>query len=623
MDLIRKETEALVQKGVLTELTWDQAEREPGHYSQMFTVPKKDSKKRRAVINLKGFNDFVSKKKFRMETVKDVKSVLKPGMWGATVDMTDAYYHIGLHQDSRKYVRFMIDGKIYQFTALPMGLTSSPRIFTKLTSFLTKLFRRSGMVIVIYLDDILVLGDSKEECKQKVDEVVSTLERLGFLINRSKSVTEPSQIVLYLGLLWDLSKWEVKLSRRRVQSLRTMAQKLRRQQTASHRQVARMLGLVQSSTTVVPIARARIRQVQWEKEASFKENSGWDEEMLLSTEAKQELKFWEELDENVSLPISWSEATQYLETDASDNNLGWYFDGVLFSDKADNEEHINVKELRALDRALDRIGDQLRPGSLQWNVDNNTALWAIVNQGSNKNWIINGLAVDIWHKALDRGVHIVPRRLTSEGNYLADGASRNVQIADWHLNPKIARKIFSLMGHPDVDLMASERSRQVPAFFSWSKEDTSAIGLNSLAADVDWGRWELPYVFPPFPLISRTLEKMRIQRVREAIIVVPWWPSKPHHPVLLKMITQIRRIPMTKTVITDLISGNPPQNWKTCVLVVCRISGRIGTGETSVPRRDSSYNNLGERTHKDSMSQVGNVGHCSVMNKKWTELPCL
>ena len=76
---------------------------------------------------------------------------------------------------------------------------------------------------------------------------------------------------------------------------------------------------------------------------------------------------------------------------------------------------------------------------------------------------------------------------------------------------------------------------------------------------------------------------------------------------------------MTKTVITDLISGNPPQNWKPCILVVCRISARIGTEETSVPRRDSSYNNLGERTHKDSVSQVGNVGHCSVMKKKLTD----
>ena len=60
------------------------------------------------------------------------------------------------------------------------------------------------MVIVIYLDDILALGDAKE-CQENVNEVVSSLERLRSLINRIKSITEPSQIVLYLRLLWDLT----------------------------------------------------------------------------------------------------------------------------------------------------------------------------------------------------------------------------------------------------------------------------------------------------------------------------------------------------------------------------------------------------------------------------------
>ena len=60
------------------------------------------------------------------------------------------------------------------------------------------------MVIVMYLDDILALGDAKE-CQENVNEVVSSLERLRFLINRTKSITEPSQIVLYLRLLWDLT----------------------------------------------------------------------------------------------------------------------------------------------------------------------------------------------------------------------------------------------------------------------------------------------------------------------------------------------------------------------------------------------------------------------------------
>ena len=39
-----------------------------------------------------------------MEMVRDVKDLLKPGMWGATVDLSDAYYHIGNILDNIYYV---------------------------------------------------------------------------------------------------------------------------------------------------------------------------------------------------------------------------------------------------------------------------------------------------------------------------------------------------------------------------------------------------------------------------------------------------------------------------------------------------------------------------------------
>ena len=35
-----------------------------------------------------------------METIKDMKNMIKPGMCGATIDLFDAYYHIGIHRFS-------------------------------------------------------------------------------------------------------------------------------------------------------------------------------------------------------------------------------------------------------------------------------------------------------------------------------------------------------------------------------------------------------------------------------------------------------------------------------------------------------------------------------------------
>ena len=103
-----------------------------------------------------------------------------------------------------------MEGRIYEYTALPMGLTCSPRIFTKLTKVVFLRCRAQGIVIIIYIDDILIIAQTYEECKRNVDRVVRMLNELGFVINLPKSCLEPDVKFLYLGLLWNTVEWTVK-----------------------------------------------------------------------------------------------------------------------------------------------------------------------------------------------------------------------------------------------------------------------------------------------------------------------------------------------------------------------------------------------------------------------------
>ena len=89
MKVIRQEVKDLVSKGAMRKISKEEAQQNPGFYSKMFCVTK-PNKKWRPIINLKPFNKYVLKKNFKMETVRDVRN------WAATVDLQDAYYHIGL-----------------------------------------------------------------------------------------------------------------------------------------------------------------------------------------------------------------------------------------------------------------------------------------------------------------------------------------------------------------------------------------------------------------------------------------------------------------------------------------------------------------------------------------------
>ena len=134
MTVIRAEVAKLVAKKAMRIVPLEEARSKRGFYSRLFCVPKPDGSWR-PIINLKPMNRFVVKKSFKMETIKNVRQVLRPGMWAATVDLKDAYYHIGeteyakqfcifsspcagIHRKSRKYFRFIVDGVVYEFVAL-------------------------------------------------------------------------------------------------------------------------------------------------------------------------------------------------------------------------------------------------------------------------------------------------------------------------------------------------------------------------------------------------------------------------------------------------------------------------------------------------------------------------
>ena len=83
----------MLQKGAIQEVT----KVSPSYVSNIFIVPKKDGGNR-PIINLKPLNSqFLSPPHFKMDTVKDVASLLLPGDYGASVDLKDAYFHVPIH----------------------------------------------------------------------------------------------------------------------------------------------------------------------------------------------------------------------------------------------------------------------------------------------------------------------------------------------------------------------------------------------------------------------------------------------------------------------------------------------------------------------------------------------
>ena len=60
---------------------------------------------------------------------------------------------------------------------------------------------RIGICIVIYLDDMLIIGRTREETIALRDTVILLLQCLGFVVNYKMSVMIPVQEIEFLGMI--------------------------------------------------------------------------------------------------------------------------------------------------------------------------------------------------------------------------------------------------------------------------------------------------------------------------------------------------------------------------------------------------------------------------------------
>ena len=83
---------------------------------------------------------------------------------------------------------------------LPNGLCSGPRKFTKPTKPPIACLRVGGVEVAIYIDDIIVTGDTYEECLIATTKTIKLFLKLGFIIHPEKSCLQLSKEIAYQDL---------------------------------------------------------------------------------------------------------------------------------------------------------------------------------------------------------------------------------------------------------------------------------------------------------------------------------------------------------------------------------------------------------------------------------------
>ena len=297
-----------------------------GFYSRLFLVPK-PHQRWRPVIDLSRLNTFLHVEKFKMETPESIRTSLVPGEWVSSIDLLDAYLHIPIHPNSRKYLRFCYKAQVFQFTSLPFGLATAPQVFTMIVKEVKLMALSRGLRIHQYLDDWLIRSQSQEESQRDTQAVVDLTQSLGWIINQEKSELKPTQVFSFVGYEYHLDSALVRPTHERWLKLQDLILRLKSKRVLTARCLMSLIGLLASTEKMVPEGRLHMRPFQFHLKEHWRYPQSLDN-LLPWTEAIVAHLDWWQNPSNVmkGADLHPKDHSIQLFTDASNEGWGAHLD---------------------------------------------------------------------------------------------------------------------------------------------------------------------------------------------------------------------------------------------------------------------------------------------------------
>lgn len=290
--------------------------------SPVFARPKPHSEKWRLIADLSVLNRYILSSHFKMEGLQDAVHLATPNCWFSKLDLSNAYFHIGMKAPTQGFLGFWWRGQWWTWTALPFGLVTAPRVFSKLVKQAVRAARELGVVCVVYIDDLLVIAPDQLTCRTNVLAMAAFFQRLGLTVNFKKSVLSPTQEIEFLGLVLNSVTQTVSVSAEKLAHLQRDAKTLTRREALPTRELAAFLGRLVAVRPAIPVTLLHTRHLELCKVRAVHEG-GWEGQSHLTPEAVTELVWWatKARDEN-GAPWSHPPPTWVLTTDAA-LEVGW------------------------------------------------------------------------------------------------------------------------------------------------------------------------------------------------------------------------------------------------------------------------------------------------------------
>ena len=476
------------------------------------------------------------------------------------LELKDALFMVPIASQFRHLLLFKMEKKTYQFNCLPFGLCTAPRVFTKILKPAIEMLRSLSIRLVIYMDDMLLMADSKQKLTEHVQCTVFLLENLGFIMNSKKSILQPMKEIEFLGMIVSSLSMDLKLPGEKIRKIRLEARRLLHSKQPSAQLLSQLLGKLNATSPALQMAPLFCRSLQiCLKQALSDSQQNYQAAVQLSPQALEDLQWWElHLSSWNGRSLITQPTSLTITSDASLQGWGATCNGNRTRgpwSPSEQSLHINCLELLAATLAVQSFAKEKSGISILLQIDNSTAVAYINRRGGTAS---PKLTKDLWLWCMERNILLHAQHLPGVLNIIADEESRTwSDRSEWKLSPILFQEINHLLGPLSTDLFASRLSSQLPVFVSW-KPDPLAVATDAFTQD--WNT--LPgrlYANPPWGLIGRVLSLVHSQGVQELALVTPVWKAQPWYPMLLQMLVRAPvLIPQSPDTLQPVCQDNLP-----------------------------------------------------------------
>ena len=386
-----------------------------------------EPKKPRGLWDGRYVNEYCRDIPFSMDNAAKVAEVSWINAYLFKLDHKNGYFHVPLHEDSRKFFGVFWNDVYYVLTVLPFGWKSSPIIYHSITEAANMYIRSLGIPMLGWIDDML--GMTEQLYKDSTDDmqfqsamramvvVTIILFKAGYFMGVSKCCLIPEQFITYLGIDCDTKYGRFLVPQERIEKYIPILQDFLSRQWISFANLEKMVGKLVSLECAVPAGmwytREQYSAMRLSGTSSLNSKKTRENKFIkISEQIKEEWSMWIYfLATNTGSP--WKTFSNiFLQADIASDASGRAFAGVvdfpfgpskITSGEFQGDlltQDIQVKEAEALRATINMLvidmPEQIKGKTLICKVDNQVlkAVWE--RKGTSQNLMLNKIGKQIY-----------------------------------------------------------------------------------------------------------------------------------------------------------------------------------------------------------------------------------